>query len=370
MKAITYIILIFCFLALLSCEKMDSSYDDFIVSGGIDYPGKVMLPKANPGKNRVKLTWIPSSDPAVEKTMIFWNNYQDSLEVDVDQSRDTVDVFINDLPEKISYSFVFKNYNSEGTESVPVEIVTSVYGETYQGSIRNRPLVETLISGPAKKVFIRWDEANITNGAYAVDLKYTNSLNNEITETFSVDRDTITISDMKGGTTYEYRTVYLPESSIDTFYTDFKKNETYYLDKDSWTIAGFSTQHPGDENMVENVIDGSSATRWHTYAGGSSYPHFVTVDMGTQHTLSNFEIYRMQGDDRAPDLFILWASSDNITWTNLGEFSFNRFTDQVQSFEIVEPKKTRYFKFEGISGPQDYMVLGEISVKYLNVIPE
>jgi len=370
MKTINYIILALFIVALSSCEKMDSSYEDFIIAGGIDYPGKVILPKAYPGKNRVKLAWVPNPDPSIAKTMVFWNNFQDTLEVNVDRTQDTVKVFVNDLPEKSTYSFVIKNYNSKGIESIPEEVITSVYGETYQASIRNRPLIESLILGSSKEVITRWDEGNTTNGAYAVDLKYIDNLDNEIIETFLIDEESFSIQDMKGGTTFEYRTVYLPEASLDTFYTDFVKNEVYYLAKEDWTVTDFSTNHPGGDNQVQNVIDGTSTTRWHTYAGASSYPHYVTVDMGAENTLSNFEVFRMKGDDRGPDVFNLWASSDNVTWVDLGEFNFDRFTDQAQLFEIDMPAKARYFKFEGISGPEAYMVLGEISLKYFDVIPE
>lgn len=63
---------------------MDSSYEEFIVAGGINYPGKVISAEAHPGKNRVELTWIPSSDPNVEKQKYsgiiiripYWLNYQ------------------------------------------------------------------------------------------------------------------------------------------------------------------------------------------------------------------------------------------------------------------------------------------------------
>jgi len=372
MKPITYYILTFCFLAILSCEKMDSSFEEFIVAGGIDYPGKVIAAEVHPGKNRVELTWIPSSDPNVEKTKVFWNNYQDSLLVELPESdtRDTLSLIIDNLPENSSYSFVLKTYNIKGNESVPVELVTPVYGASYEGNIRNRPILNSLIEGSPEVVSILWDEANITDGAYAVEVKYTDTLDVSKIETSFVIKDTTTIKDMKRGTTFEYRTLYIPESSIDIFYTPYEQNDTYYLSKSDWNVIDFSTQHPGDENKVENVIDGNPGTRWHTDAGTSSYPHFVTIDMGAEHTLSNFELYRMTDDDRAADTFRLWSSTDNSNWTDLGEFNFDRFTNEGQVFNITSAPKARYFKYEGLTGPEGYMVTGEISIKYLNTIPE
>ena len=359
-------------MAILSCEKMDSSYEEFIVAGGLDYPGKVVSAEAHPGKNRVELTWIPSSDPNVEKTKVFWNNYQDSLLVDLPETstRDTLHLIIDNLPEKSSYSFILKTYNFQGNESVPVELITRVYGESYQGSIRNRPILKSMIEGSPEVVSIYWEEANITDGAYAVDVKYTDTLDMSKIVTVPVSEDITIINDMKGGTTYEYRTLYIPESSIDNFETTYKQNDIYYLSQSDWSVIDFSTQHPGDENKVDNVIDGDPGTRWHTYAGQSSYPHFVTVDMGAEHTLSNFEIFRMKDDDRAADIFKLWSSLDNIEWTDLGEFNLDRFSDEAQIYNIPSAPKARYFKYEGISGPQDYMVTGEIGVKYLETIPD
>lgn len=150
--------------------------------------------------------------------------------------------------------------------------------------------------------------------------------------------------------------------SIDTFYTSFQESKGYLFDKTEWEVIDFSTQHPGGANLVTNAIDGNPGTRWHTWVGHSQYPHFVTIDMGAEHTITIFELYRMTGDDRACNTFQLLVSTDDVTWKDMGIFNFNRLIDDGQLYDISSHPTARYFKFVGISGPQVYMVTGEISV--------
>ena len=52
---------------------------------------------------------------------------------------------------------------------------------------------------------------------------------------------------------------------------------------------------------------------------------------------------------------------DNVSWTDLGTYDFNRFVNGEQNYVMGSLVRARYFKFVGVAGPQDYMVMGEIS---------
>ncbi len=362
-KIFSYLVILFFMLSsFTACKKMDSTYKKFIVPGGITYTGKVKSPIAYTGRNRVKISWLRGADPSVIKARIFWNNYTDSVEINIPPAADTISYIIDSLPEK-PYSFMIRTYDAKGNSSVPVEVLSAAYGEKYQASLLSRPLNAGILYTNGTTISIQWGGADISNGAYATEVKYADTLGNLRIHRFPVTETASVISDINAGIKFQYRTVYLPDSlSIDTFYTPFQENESYLLDKTDWRVIAFSTQHPGAENAVTNVIDGRPNTRWHTWVGYSQYPHYVTVDMGVERTITDFEIFRMTGDDRACNTFQLLISKDNITWTDLGVFNFNRLIDDGQFYHIPAGPQARYFKFVGLTGPQVYMVTGEISV--------
>ncbi|GAA4304625.1 hypothetical protein GCM10023143_09220 [Compostibacter hankyongensis] len=340
---------------------MDEPYKQFLVKGGKTYVGRAVAAIAHSGRNRVKISWLRGSDPAVTKARIFWDNYTDSVEVEIPSGGDTVSAIIGDLPEK-PYTFEVVTYDDMGHSSVPVELLTRAYGDSYQAGLLSRPVNQNTLFPGGTHVFLEWGASNISGGAYATDIVYTDTLGREQTVRIPAGTDTSSM-DIKPGTLFRHRTVYLPDSlSIDTFYTDLEQNTDYQLYKQDWRVIDSSTAHPGADNIASHIIDGNPGTRWHTWVDHSQYPHFVTVDMQRQEKINRFEVFRMTGDERACNSFQLLVSRDNVSWTDLGVFSFNRLTDDGQFYEIPSQPEARYFKFVGLSGPMTYMVMGEIGV--------
>src|SRR5690606_23423109 len=97
---------------------------------GLTYPQKADSLKALPGFNRLKLTWLKPKFPGVKYSMVYWNNYADSLKVDFADGQDTIGVEIDNL-EETSYSFVVRNYDQNGDVSIPSEVTGTPYGENY-----------------------------------------------------------------------------------------------------------------------------------------------------------------------------------------------------------------------------------------------
>jgi hypothetical protein len=128
----------------------------------------------------------------------------------------------------------------------------------------------------------------------------------------------------------------------------------------------FSTEHDNGSNGVKNMIDGTDGTRWHGRVGGAGYPHWLTIDMGIERTITEFGVWRTTfengGDVRGPNRIRFEVSTDNITWTSLGTYDFNRLINGEQSYKLPAPhQKARYFKLVAVSGPEHYTVLGEVS---------
>jgi len=356
-------VLVITSLTFTACKKMDSTYGKFIVPGGITYVGKATSPIAYDGKNRVKIIWLRGSDPNATKARIFWNNYADSVEINIPPVGDTISYIFDNLAEK-SYSFVIKTYDAKGHSSIPVELSSTAYGNQYQSSLLSRPVNSSVLDAKGK-ITINWGGADISNGAFETEVKYTDTLGNSKNQFFPISESTSTISDLKPGSSYQYRTMFKPDSlSIDEFFTGYSESGDFSFDKKDWKIAGYSDQL-NTNNAATFIIDGiPEATRWHT--NGSPYPHWAIIDMGAVRTITKFGVWRTtvdpaSGDTRAPMRIQFLISMDNITWTDLGSFDFNNLINGEHVYPTPTSPIGRYFKFVGLAGNNYYMTLGEIS---------
>ena len=78
--------------------------------------------------------------------------------------------------------------------------------------------------------------------------------------------------------------------------------------------------------------------------------------------ITSFEIFRQPGKDQMGDTFQLFVSDDATNWTDQGVFSFDRQIDDGQFYDITSHPKARYFKFVRLSGPKNFILVGEITV--------
>lgn len=364
---------IFCYLTVLfislvafnGCRKMDSKYEKYIVPGGEKYSGKANYPRAYAGRNRVQITWQRGADPNITKAKIYWNNYADSLEVNVPLLADSVVVIIDSLLEK-NYSFFIRNYDAKGISSVPVEIIGASYGDRYQSQILNRALNTSFIDVPGQ-ISIQWGAADISNGAFANEVKYTDATGALRIKRFNIDvkekKPESKILDYMPGTTFQYRTLFIPKSlAVDTFYTDFTERKYFNIKSTAlWSVIAVSTQVNTTTWAGKNFFDGLNTTGWHA-ATTSHYPHFITIDMKKPTVVAGFQVIRYNLDERGCNTFSFSVSLDNITWTNLGVFNFNRMSQDVQTYFVPSHPSARYFKFTGLTGPLEYQLLGDIKV--------
>lgn len=364
-KTANYILLFLAACWMISaCEEADSTFKEFIVEGGLVYPGRASSPLAHSGKNKVLITWLKGTDPSVASAKVYWDNYTDSVSVSIPPSADTIRVLIDNLVEK-PYSFQIVTYDEKGNASVPVELLSAAYGDKYQESLLSRPLNQ-VVSALNDTLTLEWGSADVANGAYETELQYLDTEGNTRVAHVSADRAMSFLTKLKPGTGIKYRTVYLPDSlSIDTFYTAYEESRQFTFDKEDWTIVDFSSEHPGTDNSAVNLIDGTDGTRWHTWAGNSSYPHHITIDLGGERTITRFGLWRTTfengGDDRAPDRIQFLMSRDNVSWADLGEYDFNRFLNGEQSYAVPDGARARYFRLVAVAGPLEYCVLGEFS---------
>jgi len=351
MKTISsYLIVLFITLSVFTaCKKMDSKYNQYVVPGGLIYPQQISNPYAQPGHNRIKISWLRGVDPTVVKAKIFWNNYADSVEINIPAIADTISTMIENLPEK-SYSFEIKTYDNLGNSSVPVEIIRSVYGNLYQSLLLSRNVRSNIIDANGI-VTIIWGDADITLGAYSSDFTYTNIAGVLKTVRAKMKQPSSVISDYKVGTTYKYRTLYLPDTtSIDTFYTDYLvQHISAKISKANWIATADSYTATGllpTGGPPRLAIDDNITTYWHVVwpTPVTQYPHWLAIDMLQAVNVGNVELTSRQNSFTSFTDFIIQGSMDGINWT-----SYNSF------------------KFLGINTPQMYSVPGSPLMRYVRI---
>ncbi|MCD9014849.1 DUF4998 domain-containing protein [Parachryseolinea silvisoli] len=347
---------------LIACSDMNDLHQEYLDRGEVIYAAKADSVAPHSGRNRVEFEVFVKSQ-RITTARFFWNDYKDSSDLII-EGQGVFRKMLDNLEER-RYIFQLVCLDEFGNRSLPVELSANVYGEQYQAQLVNRSVGSTSIDVQGK-VTINWGSA--VDGAVAIEVSYTDLAGNSKLQSFPADLPTSVITDLKPDMGYEYRTVYKPDSTgIDSFFTDYSQSTLLTFDKKDWSIVDFSSEHGGADNSVKNFIDGTFKTRWHSLAGSSSYPHHATIDLGIVRTITQFGAWITtfdsppDGDHRAPDKIKFLVSMDNTTWTDLGEVNFNRFLLGEQTFVVSPPMQGRYFRFVGVSGPENNMVMGEVS---------
>lgn len=350
----------------VACKKMDSTYKQFVVTNGITYPGKATAPVVHSGYNRVRITWLRGSDPKVTRAKIYWNNFTDSVGFDVPANQDTIGYTIPAIPENF-YSFIIKTYDSKGNVSVPVELSGSVYGERYRSNLLQRPLISSTIN-LANKLTLQFDPLPAATTIVGTEIEYTNTSGQVKVVRLKGDVVSYQFPDYQKETSYRIRTLHMPDAvALDVFYTDYQVVDAFVLNKTEWRVIDFSSQNPDANNLSipANMIDGNPATRWVSLATTSRYPHYITVDFGAVRTLKTVSLWRWVqavADERGPNVVQFLGSVNNTTWSDLGTYNFNRLTNSEQKYNIPNLPQVRYLKVVAVSGPQTFVVLGEVNV--------
>ncbi|WP_308992377.1 DUF4998 domain-containing protein [Mariniflexile litorale] len=354
-------------LGMQSCSDMNDLHNKYLDEGEHIYAEKIDTVVVGSGFERINLEMHINTE-SIKTARIFWNNENnqvDSVDVDINFQKGVFNKLITNLNEQ-QYIFKFINIDRYGNKSLPYEALGLVYGNNYINTIANRTIL-SLAADIDNEVFINWAE-NFDKKLDNCTLIYTDINGTEIEIIVPADELTTFLpgfaSDLK------YNTGFAPNANaIDVFYTDFVSVNTsnIILDNSNWSIDSFSTQQGGDDNKVANILDGNQNTRWHSKAGESNYPHWVIIDLGSEATFSKVEILRSTydggGDNRAPDKFTFEVSKDKITWVDMGEFNFNRHTNDGQFYSIVVSDPTRYVRFTGTEGGGgSNMVLGAIKL--------
>ncbi|MGK6353351.1 DUF4998 domain-containing protein [Parapedobacter sp. DT-150] len=218
---------------LVSCEKQNSSYADFLEDGEKIYSGRPDSLQTFAGNGRIKVSWDLVSDPKITKCRVFWNNRADSVEVPIADlnGRKQFEAVIDGLSEG-TYTFEVFSYDDRGNTSIRAEVIGNVYGPTFAETLLNRPLDSATYTPETGNLGIAWFGANTQVAVVEiistdVDGEEIETIIYQVPNPINPSRPPIwagsdTIANYKEGTSFKYRTGYVPEvTAIDTFYTDY-----------------------------------------------------------------------------------------------------------------------------------------------------
>lgn len=382
-----YLVVLFIVLcAFMACKKMDSKYKQFIVPGGKIYVGKATSPIAYDGQNRVKIFWL-RGDPNAIKARIYWNNYADSVEINIPTTGDTISYIIDNLAEKY-YSFIIKTYDTKGHASVPVELFGAAYGSKYSDHLINRyydfnnPGGYTNSSLTSIRLNFKPPSDTIN---VATEINYTDEAGTAKKAWLSPDSLSITLNSYKTGSAILYKSSYIPSRrAIDTFLVasyDTLPPVAVRIDKSLFKEVNLpndanTTAYGCSLSWIWDGQPGGYPNIYHTDIIPGLMPHTFTFDMGkVYNNLSQFEeIGRQDCACSNPVQFEIWGIADLTNasttlpatdlgwkaesiakgWVLLG--TLIRTDDGIKPFNlslVPNPKSVRYIRIRVLRSQND-----------------
>jgi len=330
---------------IFSCKDQDETFKQYVVEGGISYLGAVSGAKVRIGKERLEVSFSVA-DPATSKVGIFWNDYQDSLMINVSPGEQVKQII--ELSEG-TYTLNVKSYDSKGNSSNPVELAGRTVGDTYINSLSYRGIDSKITKG-GNDLIIDWSVAEVGLGARLTDLIYTSTNGTEKRILVNNEDDITEISDYKQGTPFRRTTYYSVDNLwLDTIIPGWQTDTTLVIDKSIGSVIDFSSEN-GD-NKAAKFYDGNMQNTWET---SNNYPEYAVIDMGIEipvvgiGVLAATQYTNGRADPRAPTKVLFEASLDNETWVNLGEYDYNNSLYAGQRYFIVPETKARYVRFTGL----------------------
>lgn len=233
---ISTIVLFAGLLTIYACKKMDDTYRKFVVPDGITYVGKADSVRVSPGRDRIKISWLRGTDSKTTTAVIYWNNKQDSVRVPVDVAnpKDTVNVWINNLPEN-NYTFSIYTLDKDGNSSIAVNVLGATYDSLYESTLLTRGV--KAITEVEDGAEIQWYPSDTTS--FTTEINYQDAANNQHRIYSPKDSGTVMLPGYTGGTPVRYRSLFKPATnSLDTFYTAFDSVaiKANLLQNNNWTI--------------------------------------------------------------------------------------------------------------------------------------
>jgi hypothetical protein len=400
---------------LAGCDDNNSLHQQYIDQGETFYTGKCDSVKVFAGNERVKFTWLINSDPRINKTLIYWNEGKDSVEIPVTRTqKGYIQMETIQQMKEGTYNFIFVTMDANGHSSMNVEKSIQIYGSKYISALSNRGLSFHL-SG--SNLTIDWVpvESELEQYTTVTYTDYSNPANPEIKSLIVANDVELTlIPNVKAGDIFSVVTTFLPENGMDSVdalpieYT-IMKEPWHFFEKSLDKTKFLEVALPGDNNSTNGnrplplIWDNNKSTFWHTEYDKSPFdffPMYFTIDLGVTAKVSRFKIWNRINQyyigmalktfevwgakAYKPDMLeSYWTGNDwKNDWEKLGDFELKRpsgETDDIKTptgidlevsesgHEYVFPndaQNMRYLRFvvKTVWGTTKGMVMAEIEI--------
>jgi len=207
-----------------ACSDMNELHDKYLKDGEKTYIAKLDTVGVQGGKNRVRIVYRVI-DPKAEKMRLFYNFGADSITYDIifSSAGELNELYLNNISEG-THSFTLYTYDAQFKNKSVIINAPSVivYGDKYQETLMNRLVRNAVYNSYEDTLTISW----LGNFEYNInfELKYTNNFG-ETVEIMRDAKEVITkLGDYVPESRFDFRLLYLPESSIDTFYTEYSSH--------------------------------------------------------------------------------------------------------------------------------------------------
>lgn len=391
-KIITILLIPF-FVSIVACNKQDSHYRDFIKDGEIVYVGKIDSIKFLPGYNRVKLAWLPPSDPSIQRVKIYWNSRNDSSILNLEEgflAQDTISTFIENLEEG-AYTFEVFTFDKDKNSSVASEVSGAVYGDKYLSLLLNRQVLESNFQND--NYLLKWRTGD--EGLLGTEVIY-EDIEGDKQSIFTVkDEEETLLLNWKPYSRIEYRSLYLPDSlAIDTLYTGFKElkiernpppGERYNEFPEDFEGIGSKTTYAAEEVEIRSGVwlfdyfqigtaaadrknGARSARSFHgQHPDGAPRTCYLEMKEELPHGASKFAFYHAICSSDDPSTFKVQASINGGAWEDITEVLHNDTRELVYKeieLDIKEPVRFRFYKFssEEAGREEGRMNIDDISI--------
>jgi hypothetical protein len=319
MKKILLSILVLASVFLISCREMDQDYKEYVVPNGIVYTQKADSLKIYPGLNRVKIEWRKAADPKVIRAEVYWDNYTDTVGVDIPAGKDTISVIIDNLKEN-TYTFYVRTFDADGNSSILSDVTGDAYGANYIQSLSSRQL--TMISSN-DRVGLYWGA--VASNVTRVVINYVASSGQTVERNIPLDENPTIITDFKQGGAIKIFTYYLPFTNAlddvaaitETVFPDVLEEVRIPTDRfKNAALPGdyYTPYYNQSQFRLENVWDGDgyNGSIYATDAT-SPIPQHFTIDLGRTVIIDRFKMYPRSSEmysGSAPRFVEIWGTED------------------------------------------------------------
>ena len=262
------------FLALSSCDKMDDIQQKYAEREEQVYLGKVDSIQSFTGFSRAKLTWYISSDPRIDRTIIYWNLRQDSIVKEFKHTGSGVQkdsITIDNLTEGATL-YEFRNVNKEGETSLYSSASVTVWGPEFANSLHARELTAFDFDYSQSLYNLTLSPAVLGDSVVYSQITYTNTHGEE--KTVRIERDTanVELTDFPDGGEFRFRTVFFIPQGIDTIYNDY----TVFKAPKAVSERGKKISFAG--NMASKYFDRSGENLYEWNAAGDLIVYALNAD--------------------------------------------------------------------------------------------